>query len=308
MTALDSVQVEPVIGEKLPRTCGICGSEARERLFSGQIRDGRFGQLSQEVETIWRCSGCGVGFLDADANIDYASSEYRELVDGSAEVRRYYELHDAEQAAKLNIVGTNRLRDKVIMDVGCGAGSFLDLVKGYAVETIAIEPTRDYHPALSSQGHRVFSLCSDAAAELERKVDIAVCFSVIEHVADPTQFLREIHRLLKPGGQLILSTPNVDDWLIELSPDRYAPFFFRTVHRWYFSGKSLEYLAAAAAFRDTTVRYVHRFGLANLLAWLRDGRPTGHNAFQVWSTLDAAFRSALESSGRADYIYAELTA
>lgn len=277
-------------------------------LFVGRIRNGRFGQLSQNTETVWKCSECAVGFLEGNANIDYASSEYRDLVDGGAEAGRYHALHDAEQAAKLSIVGTDRLRDKVIMDVGCGAGSFLDLVKGYASETIAIEPTRDYHPVLLSQGHRVFPLCGEAAAELEGKVDLAVCFSVIEHVEDPVRFLREVHRLLKPGGHLVLSTPNADDWLIELSPDAYAPFFFRTVHRWYFNRKSLEYVTKKAAFRDLTPRYVHRFGLSNLLGWMRDGRPSGHNAFPVWSALDAVFRSALETSGRADYLYAELTA
>ena len=39
-------------------------------------------------------------------------------------------------------------------------------------------------------------------------IDFVVTFQVIEHINDDKKFIKEIHRVLKPGGKLILTTPN----------------------------------------------------------------------------------------------------
>jgi hypothetical protein len=96
--------------------------------------------------------------------------------------------------------------------------------------------------------------------------------------------------------------------MLELLPEEYGAFFFRTVHSWYFDAGSLKRLAAAAGFAECTVQYVHRFDLSNALLWLRDRRPSGQGTISVAPPVSAAFRSWLESTGRADYLYARLRA
>lgn len=286
--------------------CRICGSERRRVLYQGPVRLGKFGQFHERPQTVVGCDECETGCLET-SEIDYESSEYRELVDGSDSVDDFYRLHDGEQADKLRIVGTAELRGKTIADVGCGAGSFLDLVKSFSAATLAIEPARAYHSALQAKGHVLFSYASEAAAKWRGRVDLALCFSVIEHVPDPVGLLREIRLLLRPGGRLLVSTPNAADWLLELLPDEYASFFFRVVHRWYFRKRSLEYLARLTGFGDVSVFYVHRYDLSNFLLWLRDREPTGLGRLAVSPPLDAAFRRSVEADGRADYMYAWLT-
>ena len=288
--------------------CGICGASSWEVLFRGRIRMGGFGQLSPESRTVFRCTACGAGFLPSSASVDYVSEQYRDLVDGGGSPERFYDVHDAEQAGKLAILGTGELRHKVVADIGCGAGSFLDLVKGLASATLAVEPARSFHPVLAAKGHRVFSYCGDVPSEWHGLVDTAVCFSVVEHVADPVALLREVRRLLRPGGELLLSTPNLNDWMLELLPEDYGAFFFRTVHSWYFDADSIQRLAAAAGFAECAVEYVHRFDLANALVWLRDRRPSGQEAIALGPPVNAAFQSWLESTGRADYLYARCRA
>lgn len=286
--------------------CGVCGADSWETLFHGPIRMGRFGSLTPEPRMVLRCHGCGVGFLFQNSEVDYDSAEYRELVDGDASPDWFYALHDAEQADKLRLLGVDRLRDKAVADIGCGAGSFLDLAKGLASATLGIEPMLGYHEVLQAKGHRPFAYCSDITSEWQGQVDVAVCFSVIEHVADPVSLLQEIRGLLRPGGELLLSTPNLDDWMLELLPEDYGSFFFRTVHTWYFDAGSLRALAATAGFADCVVEYVHRFDLSNALLWLRDRRPSGQAELAVSPPVDAAFCRWLESAGRADYMYARL--
>jgi SAM-dependent methyltransferase len=291
--------------KSLEITCKICGAKNWTVLYSGPVRVGKFGQVTDKPQTIWKCGQCEVGFLDSPG-IDYESGNYRKMVDDDDTVEHFYKSHDVEQLEKIKVIGTGTIRDGVIADVGCGAGSFLDLVKGYSSTTIGIEPQRGYHSALIAKGHHVYDYCADVPNEWWGKVDLAVCFSVIEHLDDPVDFLLQVRKLLRTDGQLLVSTPNLNDWLLGLLPDVYPSFFYRVVHQWYFGESSLIHLARIAGFSKVLVTYVHRFDLSNFLLWLRDKRPTGSGKIQVSPSLNAHFCRSLEEAGRADYIYAWL--
>jgi len=271
-------------------------------LYHGPVRAGGFGSVTAERRTVWRCVACGTAHLPA-ANVDYESSEYRRLVDGSDLAADFHRLHDAEQAEKLRALGTASLRDTVLVDVGCGAGSFLDLVKGFCRATIGIEPTPSLRAAVEAKGHLAFPYCADVPDEWVGSADVAVAFSLVEHVEDPLALLRDIRRLLKPRGRLLISTPNRRDWLLEVLPEEYAAFFYRVVHLWYFDAEAVERLMRAAGFTDIAVSYHHRFDLSNAILWLRDKRPTGIGKLPVAGGASEVFRGLLESSGRADYLY-----
>jgi SAM-dependent methyltransferase len=282
--------------------CSICGSAERDVLYEGPIRNGRFGDMSAAPETVWRCRGCGAGRLYGSP-VDYTSDEYRTLVDGADGVEAYHRLHDEEQADKLHRLGTAGLRGTVLADVGCGAGAFLDLVRGYCRATIGIEPSDSLRRATAEKGHAVYADTRAAHGDWAGRVDLAVCFSVIEHVDDALGLLRDVQTLLKPGGSLVLSTPNRRDFLIELLPD-YARFFYRRVHVWYFDADSLTALAARAGFATTAIEHVHRFDVSNAALWLRDRRPTGLAKLDaIPAGGDALFRALLEAAGRSDYLY-----
>jgi 2-polyprenyl-3-methyl-5-hydroxy-6-metoxy-1,4-benzoquinol methylase len=284
--------------------CKICGSDSWKVLYRGKIRLGKFGECSQQHYTVHKCSHCKVGFL-SESNFFYETDEYREQVDGGSSVSQFYEMHDQEQADKLAILGTQGLRDKVVADIGCGGGSFLDLLSGVARETVAIEPSRSLGEHLSKK-HRYFQFCSEALTEYLGQVDIAVSFAVIEHVENPLEFLQEIRQLLKPEGFLLLSTPNYDDWLIEFLPGVYDQFFFRRAHSWYFNGGSLKNLAMRAGFNKVTIQYRQRYDISNALHWIRDHRPSGFGKTSLFRNLDEVFRQHLECAGKADFLYAWL--
>jgi SAM-dependent methyltransferase len=271
-------------------------------LYHGPMRAGRFGCVTAEPRTVWRCVECGAGHLPA-ASVDYESSDYRQLVDGSDRVEDFHRLHDAEQAEKLRALGTAGLRDAVLLDVGCGAGSFLDLVKGFCRATIGIEPTPSLRAAVEAKGHRAFPYCADVPDAWVGSADVAVAFSLVEHVEDPIALLRDIRRLLKPRGRLLISTPNRRDWLLEILPEEYAAFFYRIVHLWYFDAQAVERLMRAAGFTDLPVAYHHRFDLSNAILWLRDKQPTGIGKLPIADGASEVFRGLLEANGRADYLY-----
>jgi 2-polyprenyl-3-methyl-5-hydroxy-6-metoxy-1,4-benzoquinol methylase len=280
--------------------CPICGPTTWDTVYDGPVRMGRFPNTVSD-RPVERCRTCGLQRMSGDP-VDYESESYRRLVDEDPSPAAYYRAHDAEQAERLSLLGSAGLRGRVIVDVGAGAGSFLDCVRGFASRTIAIEPARHFHESLAQKGHEVFSYASHAIPRLADCADVVTSFAVIEHVDDAGSFMHEITRLAKPGGRVVLSTPNADDWLIEASA-AYRAFFYRVVHRWYFSAGTLQRLAGTAGLHDIRVEFRHRFDLSNALCWLRDARPTGKGLLPSLSGLDAAYKAHVEATGRSDYLY-----
>jgi len=293
------------MNKKSSSQCNICSSKDLNVQYEGPIRMGKFGEWSEENHTIYRCGHCNIYFLNGDI-IDYELSAYREMVDGCDLPGNFYKLHDKEQADKLKMLGTENVRGKIIADVGCGAGSFLDILKGLASKTIAVEPTKSFHHELRAKGHVTYSYCEDAIKEWAETVDIVVSFAVLEHIEEALLFLKEIKSLLKPGGFLLISTPNTDDWLLEFMPVEYGRFFYRYAHTWYFNRVSLHYICKAAGFRDINVVFKQGFDISNALLWAYEHRPTGLGKFEVLKGLDSIYREFVEDKGISDFIYARM--
>lgn len=288
--------------------CLICGATSWRSCYHGSIRMGSFGKKSPDDLDVWECGDCGARYLPpvmADIEAYYKSGEYRDDLSQGNAVDEYFRLTDNDQPHKLDLIGMHQLRGKSVADIGCGAGPFLDLVKGFASQTIAVEPNQCYHESLRQRGHQVYTWAQDVPASLAGQIDAAVSYSVLEHVENPLSFLQDIRRLLKPGGMLALSTPNADDWMVANSAD-YAAFFYRKVHLWYFTAAALKRLATLAGFESCEVTFDHRFDLSNAMVWMRDKRPTGNGKLPFDAALNAAWREHLIREGRSDYLYAIL--
>lgn len=294
----------------LSQPCRVCRTVDWDPAFGGPVRDGAFGNT--RPGTVFRCRGCGVEFLPPvqnDLEHFYASEAYRKQIGESASAQDFFALHDEEQLDKMPFLHGLKLRDAVVADVGCGAGSFLDAVAGFARTTIGVEPAVSYHGSLKERGHVVFSSTEEALAAWRGKVGIAFCFSVVEHVEQPVEFLSQIRALLADDGVLLLSTPNKADILMVLGGDTYRSFFYRSVHIHYFDAASLAAAAKHSGFSSCRAMHHHRFNFANFVGWLREGRPTRNTGGSpLGASFDAHWKNTLESSAAADYLYALLHA
>ena len=290
------------------RACEVCGSTDWREAYRGPVRDGAFGRLTKPT-IVARCGDCGVERLAEESTKDddfYKGTEYRAALNEATDAAGFFAEHDRLQLQNLQQVWPETLRGKTIADIGCAAGSFLDHVKGLPARAIAIEPCIPYHRSLSDRGFEVYASPSDMNDPAS--VDWAFSFSVIEHVGDPKSFLADIRTMVKPGGRILISTPNRADLLMSLLPDTYPSFFYRAVHRWYFDADSLANCARQAGLAVEQMRCVHRFGLSNALIWLRDKKPGGHAALPGINAplLDAVWARTLEIEGNGDYLYAVL--
>ena len=105
-----------------------------------------------------------------------------------------------------------------ICDFGCGAGwltgilSALGPAVGIDLSPKAIEQAKEWHPTAQF-------ICANATewSPEPESFDLVVSQEVIEHIADKGRYLSIAHRALRPGGYLILTTPNLR--VLEAIPD-----------------------------------------------------------------------------------------
>jgi len=232
---------------------------------------------------------------------------YREKLKQSLEVEQASIDQDEIQKFALSIVPIKTLTDKVLLDVGCGAGSLLNITKDTCGEQVGIEPCQPYRKALIAKGYNVFQELIGATKFFESSVDYAFSIQVIEHVENPRNFLEEIKQFLKPGGSVLISTPNRDEILMNILHKEFSSFFYRTQHRWYFNEESLINCAKLSGFEVELVSFIHRQPMSNALYWLRDKAPKGSTKMDGIS-LEAnnIWRSYLEKTKQSCTIFLKL--
>lgn len=98
-----------------------------------------------------------------------------------------------------------------VCDVPCGAGAMSVRLAalGAIVTGVDIAPVE---PFLFDRAARRLHDCNAGMPFADATFDAIVSVEGIEHLENPTQFLRECRRVLRPGGLLFLTTPNVDSF------------------------------------------------------------------------------------------------
>src|SRR5207247_2243429 len=137
--------------------------------------------------------------------------------------------------------------------------------------------------------------------------DRVFIWHTLEHLRDPQQFLRDVARILRPGGEVFIELPNVDDALLTVYRLRsFKAFYFQPAHSYYFSRATMRRALEQAGLRSD-VRMLQRYSLVNHLNWIIHGRPQPDPSFAVSGPLvvaDAVYRATLRSTGRADTLFA----
>ncbi len=118
-----------------------------------------------------------------------------------------------------------------VLDVGCGPGFLLAPLSRAGMRSVGLE----MRPDTAGEARAAAPLATIMLADglrlpfADRSFDIVVMLEVLEHVSDEVPLLSEAHRVLRPGGLLILTTPHAGRWKF-LDPDNFkfrAPWLHR---------------------------------------------------------------------------------
>lgn len=292
--------------------CKLCNSEKIKIEYNGKIRNGRLGRYTDTNVKMYQCLDCGVLWHEdilKDLGQYYESKEYRDSLEGSSQEEEFYRLHDKETLDKFLYTGTSIFRRKTVADIGCGCGAFLDFLKGVASCVIAVEPSETYRKVMDGKGFLTYPYTNAALTDWTERVDVITSFDVIEHVSEPLEFLNDIHKMLVKEGKAIVGTPTQTPVMRQLLGEIYEKkLLFSTQHLWIFSEKSLRQTAQKVGFENIEVKFYQRYGLGNLVGWLREKEPNSdvEETF-ITPTLDAVWKSECSGYGLADYMVIYLT-
>jgi SAM-dependent methyltransferase len=264
---------------------------------------------------ISRCSACGLVFasprLPADEiwkrySPDYFWKEYLPalgVVDGAFDLVHF----DHRYSYTLQLLAQQLGGKGRLLEIGCGAGFFLKAAErnGWDVHGLELSEAGAAFAA-ERLGLRVIREQAEHAAFDDASFDAVAMFDVIEHLLDPMAVLRSAHRVLRPGGVLLVTTPNLDalsrtamglSWAV-LSPSE---------HLYYFTERTLGQMLEKAGFRGVAfVRENPSLGLYETM------NPRYTHAPEAWRTrayagcvrwLGPAIYHRVQAAGRGDALW-----
>jgi len=224
--------------------CNLCGEDAPRRLFE------------KHGYTIVRCRRCGLGYVDPRprrpelVQIYRGEAYYRnknEQAFGYGDYLRDRVLLEPLFGERMAAIERRRPARGRLLDVGCATGVLLAEarrrgweVRGCDVSDFAVDYCRQ-------RGFEVHHGEVRSAHFPTGSFDVVVTDDTVEHMPDPRAEIREMHRILAPGGLLTVNTANEGGWLRFLMGRQW--FHYKPMeHLYYFSPRTLGRLLEECGF------------------------------------------------------------
>lgn len=140
-----------------------------------------------------------------------------------------------------------------LLDIGAGTGEFVTALHGLypALEIHAIQKTKHAQELISEKvgPDALLGTESSALENLDRQFDIVTMLQTLEHLRQPQKTLKLIYDLLKPGGILFISVPNINSYQVLLRGIDNNYCFSNETHLQFYSRKSLGAMLLQAGFK-----------------------------------------------------------
>ncbi|MGE3973982.1 MAG: methyltransferase domain-containing protein [Bdellovibrionales bacterium] len=210
-----------------------------------------------EYPDIYYCPECRNGFLIniADQSFEKTKEE------GFENYKNVADLEYIKNIAARHMTYRRILKDyqsyfenKKVLEIGSYYGAFAEVVQNVAGQYTGIEPSthateyaQKKYPKLKFHNGNVEKLLKSGL--LKDQFDTIVLFDVIEHLPDPITTLKELRPFLKPGGDVLFSTINIESSFSQALGPRWP--WFMDMHYYYFSDRGYYETLERAGFKLT---------------------------------------------------------
>lgn len=230
--------------------CGLCGSrESRVRFEEPPYR-------------VVQCSSCGLVYVtprrDASRLREMYQTEYWKSSSakdfGYTDYLRDEPLYLRTYRRRFAVLDRNFSAPARVLDVGCAAGFFLSVAKERGWRCLGVEVS----PPMGQFARDRYGLDVRTGTLIEQSLpaasfDLITFWDVVEHLDEPKAVLREAHRLLAPGGKLLVETQNVASCFARLMGRRWQ-HYKHAEHIYHFDPKTVRRLLADCGFETLECR------------------------------------------------------
>jgi len=258
----------------------MCGSPT---FYINPRYDDRYGYPG--VFSLFGCKGCGHKVLQAVFTPDILRQLYTDYYPRSSfDIKRYRPSKEVG-GFRSWLNGERRLAyswvsEKVrILDIGCGFGETLGYHKARGCDVYGVEADENIRMVAEKFGFNVHVGLFDDRNYEPAFFDCVTMDQVIEHVTDPVATLKGVARILKPGGRVIISTPNSNGWGAKVF-GRHWINWHAPYHLHHFSVQSMKCSAEKAGLNIELHKTVTSsdwlyFQWNHLLTFPVEGQPSG---------------------------------
>jgi 2-polyprenyl-3-methyl-5-hydroxy-6-metoxy-1,4-benzoquinol methylase len=206
-----------------------------------------------------RCPSCGQLLSACTASRYEASMQEFDVPEGTLpserNVQRYHERigHNLNQAAAILGQPSSALR---LLDIGCSSGALLHVASNLGFNVTGVEPAEQAASTAKEAGFEVYNGLLNEACYPDNTFDIITLYEVIEHLTDPLSLVREVYRILKPGGLFLIGTGNADSWTVSIIGSEWDYFSIdeHGGHISFFTPTSIQRLAAETCFQVENIQ------------------------------------------------------
>lgn len=239
-----------------PNNCPVCSSEKVV-----------YKPHTTFTHSLWRCRSCGLIFVYPQPTLQTLEKIYGDAYFKNEQSQDYG--YDDYQKDKTNILKTSERRLRsieafmpkkgMLLDVGCALGYFVEAAVRRGWDAHGIDISRyAIDAAKQTLGDRVMRGVLADANFPKGKFDAVVSWDCIEHVPDPRAQLKQTAELLKPGGLLVMATPDAGSAVAKLMGDRWMGYK-DLEHLFYFSRRSLRMLLEQSGFEVIKFRSTGKY-------------------------------------------------
>jgi SAM-dependent methyltransferase len=203
-----------------------------------------------DTYALYQCCVCFLVFTDPQPVKSSVTNFNDEKYDSREEKESRLADFDQEyKRAKKHIVELKQFQSSgKLLDVGCSYGIGVKAAGDLGFEALGIEPTKK--AAAYATHHlsvNVLHTTLEKAKLAKNSFDVVTLYDVLEHVPDLHGFLKEIYRILKPGGLLVIQSPNINSFAAIILKTKWN-WLLVPHHLWHFSYRSLSGVLQKSGF------------------------------------------------------------
>lgn len=207
--------------------------------------------------TIVKCNNCGLVYANPRLDSNAIHDNYSRVDDP-----QYVEERDGRVLTfRRNLKPLERMVSGApipkLLDVGCHIGVMLEIAQERGWQAVGVEPSSWAAARAREHGLNVINATLARANLPPEMFDAVTLWDVVEHLTDPAADLRQVHRVLKPGGVVAIHTIDIESPLARIMGARWP--WLMEMHLYYFSPRSLGGMIEQIGFRTERVIYQGRY-------------------------------------------------